>query len=73
MLFAFSYLIILIIFTIRKKKETETSVLLRIMTNYLQLVTAAYSLNLKFPSSFHEIFGSIEVVGASSDAFLSFD
>ena len=73
MILAFAYLLVLIIFTIRKKKENETSVLLRIMTNYLQLVSAAYSFNLKFPDGFSEIFGSIEIVGASSDAFLSFD
>ena len=72
-LIAFAYLLVLIITTIRKKKENQTSILLRIMTNYLQLIAAAYSFNLKFPDSFVEIFGSVEIVGASSDAFLSFD
>ena len=73
MIFTFAYLLILIITTIRKKKENQTSILLRIMTNYLQLIAAAYSFNLKFPDSFIEIFGSIEIVGVSSDSFLSFD
>ena len=69
----FAYLLVLIITTIRKKKENQTSILLRIMTNYLQLIAAAYSFNLKFPEGFIEIFGSIEILGLSSDAFLSFD
>ena len=73
MLFAFAFLLVLTITTIRKKKENQTSILLRIMANYLQLIAAAYSFNLKFPEGFAEIFGSIEIVGASSDAFLSFD
>ena len=73
MIIAFAYLLVLIIMTIRKKKENEASVLIKIMTNYLQLVSAAYSFNLKFPDGLIKIFGSIEIVGASSDAFFSFD
>ena len=73
MILTFAYLTCLIITTIRKKKENQTSILLRIMTNYLQLITAAYSFNLRFPESFLEIFGLVEILGSSSDAFLSFD
>ena len=73
MMVAFAYLLVLIITTIRKKKENQTSILLRIMANYLQLISAAYSFDLKFPENFVQIFGSVEIVGASSDAFLSFD
>ena len=73
MIVAFAYLLALIIITIRKKKENQTSILLRIMTNYLQLIAAAYSFNLKLPDGFIEVFGSVEIVGSSSDAFLSFD
>ena len=64
---------VLIITTIKKKKENQTSILLRVLANYLQLITAANSFNLKFPDGFTEIFGSIEIIGASSDAFFSFD
>ena len=73
MLLAFAFLLVLTVTTIRKKKENQTSILLRIMTNYLQLIAAAYSFNLKFPDSFVEMLGSIEIIGASSDSFLSFD
>ena len=73
MFFAFVFLLVLMITTIRKKKENQLSILLRIMANYLHLITAAYSFNLKFPEGFAEVFGLIEFTGASSDAFLSFD
>ena len=73
MLIAFVYLLILIIMNIRKKKEDQTSILLRIMTNYIQLISIACSFNLKFPSKFLEVFGLIKIVGASSETFLSFD
>ena len=73
MLVSFLYLLVLVITTIRKKKENQTSIMLKIMTNYLQLVAAAYSFNMNFPTRFLSIFGSMDIIGSSSDAFLSFD
>ena len=73
MILAFSFLLVLIITTIRKKKENQVSLMLKIMTNYLQLVAATYSFNMRFPSTLINIFGSMDIVGSSSDAFLSFD
>ena len=73
MLTAFAFLLVLIVTTIRKKKENQTLILLRIMTNYLQLIAAAYSFDLKFPKGLIDIFGSLNIVGSPSDAFLSFD
>ena len=67
------FLLVLVITTIRKKKENQTSIMLKVMTNYLQLVAAAYSFNMNFPSSLLSIFGSMDTIGSSSDAFLSFD
>ena len=70
---SFSFLLILVVITIKKKKENETSILMKIMTNYLQLVSAAYSFNFKFPSTLVSILGPVDILGSSSDAFLSFD
>ena len=70
---AFAYLLILVVTTIRKKKENQTSILLRIMTNYLQLIAATYSFNIKFPDSMINAFSSVEIFGPSSNAYLSFD
>ena len=70
---AFAYLLILVVTTIRKKKENQTSIMLRIMTNYLQLIAATYSFNIKFPDSMINAFGSVEIFGSSSNSYLSFD
>lgn len=67
------YFIIIIVITIRKKRESQQSILLRILTNYLQLLTAAFSFNLKFPDALTDLFYAVERIGASSEAFLSFD
>ena len=73
MLISFLYLLVLVITTIRKKKENQTSIMLKIMTNYLQLVAAIYSFNMNFPTGLLNMFGSMDIIGSSSDAFLSFD
>ena len=68
-----SYFIIMIVIGIRKKRESQQSILLRILTNYLQLLTTALSFNLKFPTTLTQIFYPVERIGSSSEAFLSFD
>lgn len=70
---AFGFLMLLIVVTIRKKKENEASILLRILTNYIQLIGAALSFNLNFPTSLLNVFGPIDTVGSASDTFLSID
>lgn len=67
------FFIIMIIINIRKKGESQQSILLRILTNYLQLLSAALSFDMKFPDALTEVFYPIEKVGASSEAFLSID
>ena len=49
------------------------STLLRIFTNYIQLITASISSNIKYPNIMTGFFGPAEKVGGSSDTFLSFD
>ena len=70
-LLAFLFLMILIIINIRKTRESQTSILLRIFTNYLQLITVSLSFNMKFPSEITDAFIPIQKV-SSSDTFLSF-
>ena len=67
------FFIIMIIVGIKKKRESQQSILLRIIANYLQLLTAAMSFNLKFPTSFSQMMFPAEKIGTSSEAFLSFD
>ncbi|CAI2375821.1 unnamed protein product [Moneuplotes crassus] len=68
-----SFFAIMILIGIRKKRASQHSILLRILTNYLQLLTTALSFNLKFPPALTKIFYPIERIGTSSEAFLSFD
>ena len=70
---AFIFLMVLIVLTVRKKQENQISVLARILTNYIQLISAAMSFNVKFPISLTQIFGSVQIIGSTSDTFLSYD
>ena len=72
LILAFIFLMLLIAINIRKTKESQTSILLRIFTNYLQLIAAAMSFNLRFPSSITSIFLPVNKI-SSSDTFMSFD
>ena len=67
------FFIIIIVVNIRKRKESQQSILLRILANYFQLLTATLSFNLKFPDAITEAFYPLERIGNSSEAFLSFD
>ena len=63
----------LITVNIRKKKESQTSILMRIMANYLQVMTATLAYSMKFPEILKNMFFPVERVGSSSQTLLSFD
>jgi hypothetical protein len=67
------FVIVLIIFNLRKREESEKSILMRILTNYLQIITAILSFNIKFPDAINDIFFPADKVGSSSAPFVSFD
>ena len=69
----FMFFMLLIIINIRKSKESDLSTLMRILTNYLQLLTTSLSFDVQYPRAFTEIFYPVDRVGSSSDTFLSFD
>ena len=73
LLLVFIFLMVLIIINIRKTKESEMSILIRIMTNYLQLLTTSMSFNVQYPSVLLDALSPVSQVGSSSQAFLSFD
>lgn len=73
MILVAGFFVMFIIVGIKKKKESQQSILLRILTNYLQLLSATLSFNMKFPKVLTEMFYPIQKVGASSEAFLSID
>ena len=69
----FTFFMIIIAINVRKTKESQVSVLFKIMTNYLQLITTTMSLSTKFPKNITNMFSVFEEVGGASDTFLSFD
>jgi CBS domain containing-hemolysin-like protein len=58
---------------IQKKEDSNISVLMRIMTNYMQIIAASLSYNLQFPTYILDILSSAKQVGQASGVFLSFD
>ena len=70
---SFAFLTILIVILIRKKRENQTSILMRIMTNYVQLIAVSMTFKVKFPVSLTQLFGPINLFGSTSDTYLSYD
>lgn len=67
-------LVILVIWSnIRTLKDSPQSILIRIMTNYFQIITSAASFNLSFPSSLEGFFSGVKTVGETAKIFLSVD
>ena len=67
------FLTIQIIMNLRKKEESQISILMRILTNYLQVITAVLSFNIKFPSTLTDVFTPFDKIGSSSEPFVSLD
>ena len=70
---AFMFYMFLIILNIRKRKDSTVSILSRILTNYLQLVTASLSFELRFPDSLTSTLSPVTRVGDPKQTFLSLD
>ena len=68
-----TFLTVLIAISIRKKRENQTSILMRIMANYVQLMSVSMSFKVKFPVSLTQLFGPINMFGSTSDTYLSYD
>ncbi len=67
------FFVAVIFFNMRTKKDSNQSILSRILTNYVQIVTAAASFNLTFPQSLQTMFDTVKTVGESAKVFLSLD
>jgi hypothetical protein len=66
-------MMVLITININKTKESELSVLLRILTNYFQLIFSSLSLTTSYPTSLVSFFEITKRFGNASDTFLSVD
>lgn len=59
--------------TARLGEINQTTVLIRIMTNYIQLISLVQSLNLDWPSFVDEVYSGQDRVSSSSDQVFNFD
>ncbi|CAI2379456.1 unnamed protein product [Moneuplotes crassus] len=67
------FLCLLIFMNIRKKDESQKSILMRILTNHLQLTTLTFAYNMKFPDIFLDLLSPLSRVNSSSQSIVSFD
>ncbi|CAI2365911.1 unnamed protein product [Moneuplotes crassus] len=73
MILVIIFIVILIIINIRKRNESQKSITLRILTNYLQLMGIAVSYGVDFPNALKDPFSFMERAGSTSEPFISFD
>lgn len=67
------FIVIVIWSNIRTQKDSPSSILIRILANYFQIITTAASFNLTFPESLDGFFEGVKTVGESAKIFLSVD
>ncbi|CAI2364488.1 unnamed protein product [Moneuplotes crassus] len=70
---AFCFQLLLIYVNLRKKKESEMSILFRIITNYLHLVSSFFLFNLQLPNSMVGLFSFMSWASSPDETFFSFD
>ena len=73
MILVLAYVTYLIAINLKKSTETQTTTLMRILTNYLQVVSTVIAFNTNYPESFTDLFSPAEMIGVSSEAFVSVD
>ena len=64
---------VVIWFNIRKKKQSEFSIIFKILTNYTQTASAAMNFNIQFPKALTDTFSAGQVFGQTTDTIISFD
>ena len=67
------YLTYLIVVNLKKSSESQTSTLMRIMTNYLQVVSTLLAFDANFPDTINDVFQPANTIGSSSESFVSVD
>jgi hypothetical protein len=72
-LLVFGFMMMLIVINVNKTKESKLSVLIRILTNYMQMIATITSFTTIYPSTLTELFLPSEKLGGASDTFISID
>ena len=58
---------------IRKKNENQFSILMRIFTNYIQLISVSLTFNISLPTAFNDAFSQSSRIESPNESFFSFD
>ena len=66
-------LIIVFIIFMKRKEGNERTILMRIMTNYIQIMTATLSYNMDFPKVVTDLFSPLKIVGSGTTSIFSID
>ena len=66
-------LVILFIIYLKRKEGNERTILMRIMTNYVQIMTTTLSYNMNLPSTISDIFTPLKFMGSGTTTIFSFD
>ena len=67
------YLTYLIAINLKKSSDSQMATLMRIMTNYLQVVSTVLAFDADFPDTVNEVFAPANMIGSSSESFVSLD
>jgi len=70
---AIAFLALLIYINLRKRRENQMSILFRILTNYIHLISASMSFSVKVPSNFSNMFSQFDRISSPDETFFSFD
>ena len=73
MLVILAYLTYLIIINLRKTVESQSTTLMRILTNYLQVVSTVLAFDANYPDTINDLFSPANMIGSSSESFVSLD
>ena len=73
MLTVLVYLTYLIAINLRKTTESKLTTLMRIFTNYLQVISTMLAFNADYPSTISDMFTPANMIGSASESFVSFD
>ncbi|CAI2361394.1 unnamed protein product [Moneuplotes crassus] len=67
------FMIILIIFMLKKREESQKAILMKILTNYLQVVTVVLTMKIEYPELFNSLLYPADLIGSPTTPFVSFD
>jgi hypothetical protein len=69
----FIFLLILILINVNRIKESNISILLKILTNYIHLISSTLTISMNYPDTLQAMLLPIEQLGIASDTILNFD